>query len=179
MVARSSPPVGSQTVWFKTRDLFGRGLGDPILKTASDELQANRSAYVCGDGILRAFGGQNPISPFKSARNPVYCWDVDPNTFTLSNCKTVLSSDDIGLTEGLKGPGIVSADPGLAAAVALPEKNVKLRLFLSAPFQNRQIATTMVKRVIAGPPADDEMSKYGVHYWYVTYDRDIEDTPAL
>ena len=172
---RSSVKVGTQTVWFKTHDLFGRGLGEPVLMRSPDELQANRSAYVCGDGVLRIFGGRNAISPFGSARNPVYCWDVDPDTYALANCRTVLSSDDIGLTEGLPGSNLVSADPALAAAVALPEKNVKLRMFLSAPFKNRQIATTMVKRVIAGPPAEEEMSKYGVHYWYVTYDRDIED----
>jgi len=174
VAARSSPPVGTQTTWFKTRDLFGRGLGDLILKSGSDELQANRSAYVCGDGVLRVFGGMNKISPFKSARNPAYCWDVAPNTFALSNCRTVLSSDDIGLAEGVKGAN-PAPPPALEAAVALPEKNVKLRMFLSAPFQNRQIATTTVKRVIAGPPAADELSKYGVHYWSVTYDRNIED----
>lgn len=174
---RSSYKVGTQTVWFKTRDLFGEGLGEPTLMKSPDELQANRSAYVCSDGVLRIFGGRNEISPFGSARNPVYCWDVDPDTYALGNCRTVLSSSDIALTERLKGATELDTDTELAASVALPEKNVKLRMFLSPPFQNRQIATTMVKPVIAGPP-DAEVEareKFGVHYWYVTYDQDIED----
>ena len=82
-----------------------------------------------------------------------------------------LSTDDIGLT----GTITIPDDPELAKALQLPANNIKFRTFLSAPFQNRQIATNMLSRVIAGTPPADEMWMYGVQYWYVTFDRDIED----
>lgn len=144
--------LGTETVWFKTRDLFA-GLGPPVLMPSPGAPHANRSAYICGDGVLRIFGGNIATSPFKWSRDPQYCWDVDPNTFELSNCKTLLSSDDIGINS----------------------RSTKFRSFLSPVFQNKQIVTITVSREISGRPTDDELEKFGVHYWYVTYDRDVKD----
>jgi hypothetical protein len=148
-----TPQIGTEAVWFRTRDPFA-GLGEPILTPAPGAPHANRSAYVCGDGVLRIFGGNLATSPFKWSRNPQYCWDVDPVTFALSNCRTVLSTDDIGMTAS---------------------NSVKFRSFLSPVFQNRQIVTITVSKEITGRPTPDELAKYGVHYWYVTYDRDVPD----
>ncbi|MBI4626908.1 MAG: hypothetical protein HY736_27260 [Verrucomicrobia bacterium] len=148
-----TPQLGTETVWFKTRDLFG-GLGEPFLTPSPGAPHANRSAYLCGDGVLRIFGGNLATSPFKWSRNPQYCWDVDPNTFALSNCKTVLSTDDIGVTAS---------------------NSVKFRTFLSPVFQNKQIVTITVSKEITGKPTADELEKFGVHYWYVTYDRETRE----
>lgn len=145
--------AGTETIWFKTRDLFA-GLGEPILTPSPGAPHANRSGYVCADGVLRILGGNLATSPFKWSRNPQYCWDVDPNTFALSNCKTVLSTDDIGMTAS---------------------NSVKFRSFLSPVFQNKQIVTITVSKEIVGKPTPEEMEKYGVHYWYVTYDRPTKE----
>lgn len=145
--------AGTETIWYKTRNLFG-GLGKPFLTPSPGAPHANRSAYLCGDGVLRIFGGNLATSPFQWSRNPQYCWDVDPSTFALSNCKTVLSTDDIGMTAS---------------------RSVKFRTFLSTPFQNRQIVTITVSKELVGRPTEQEMATFGVHYWYVTYDRDIKD----
>jgi hypothetical protein len=145
--------AGTETIWYKTRDLFG-GLGPPFLTPSPGAPHANRSAYVCGDGVLRIFGGNLATSPFNWSRNPQYCWDVDPNTFELSNGKTVLSTDDIGMTAS---------------------NSVKFRTFLSPVFQNKQIVTITVSKEIVGRPSEEELEKYGVHYWYVTYDKEIKD----
>jgi hypothetical protein len=104
--------------------------------------------------VLRIFGGNLATSPFKWSRNPQYCWDVDPGTFALSNGRTVLSTDDLNMATS---------------------NSVKFRTFLSPPFRNRQIATITVSKEIVGAPTPEDLAQFGVHYWYVTFDRDIED----
>jgi len=148
-----SREIGTETVWFRTRDLFA-GLGAPVLTPSPGAPHANRSAYVFGDGVLRIFGGNLATSPFKWSRNPQYCWDVDPKTFALSNGRTVLSTDDLNMAAS---------------------NSVKFRTFLSPPFRNRQIATITVSKEIVGAPTPEDLAQFGVHYWYVTFDREIED----
>lgn len=138
-------------VWYKTKDLFG-GLGKPIIDY--NDVAANRSAYLCGDGVPRIFGGSKKLSPFKWSRNPQYCWDINPDTFALSNCKTVLSTDDIDV---------------------VATNYIKNRAFLSPVFQGRQIVTITLNREITGVPEKKDLDSFGVHYWYVTYDKDIKD----
>jgi hypothetical protein len=87
-------------------------------------------------------------------RDPQYCWDVamntTNNTCTFSNCKTVLSSDDIGMT-----PSPV------------------MRCFLTPVFNNKQIVSISAFKM--GKSALPEMKITGVYYAYVTYDKDIKE----
>ncbi|MBC8876439.1 MAG: hypothetical protein H8E44_43985 [Planctomycetes bacterium] len=138
-------------VWFRRKDLFA-GLGDPIVMPGRPA--ACRSSYVCPDGVLRVFGGDKHLSPYNWPRNPVYCWDVDPSDFALSNCKTLIATADLGWAPTVR--------------------SVKMRAFLSPVFDNKQIASARVTAEVVGTPGEKVLDQCGVHYWYVTYDRDIE-----
>lgn len=145
--------AGAHGGWFKIKDPFAAP-GEPYLAPNFGPPMANQSTYYCGDGKLRVFGGDAKLSPFKWVRNPQYCWDIDPNNFALSNCKTLVSSDDVGMENA---------------------KMAKYRAFLSPVFQNRQIITVTISNEITGKMSQDQLDKCGVHYWYVTYDKDIKD----
>ena len=60
------------------------------------------SMYVCPDGVMRLFGGDVATSPYPSQRNPLYCWDIDPdNGFAKSNCRVLFDSFAAGMPEAM------------------------------------------------------------------------------
>lgn len=85
IAARSITPDG-RTCWFRTEDPF-RGFGEPSL-TPSDH--GPRIAFLCGDGQLRLFG--NTVN-----RSPLFCWDVNPRDFSLSNRQLIVDAEAEGL----------------------------------------------------------------------------------
>ena len=85
IAARSITPDGF-TCWFRTQDPFS-GFGKP---TFTPSAPGPRIAFVCGDGRLRLFG--NTVN-----RSPLFCWDVNPLDFSLSNQQPVLDAKAQGL----------------------------------------------------------------------------------
>ena len=85
IAARSCGPDGS-TCWFRTADPL-HALGEPTLTPWS---LGPRTVFLCGDGRLRLFG--NTVN-----RSPLFCWDVNPLDFSLSNQRTILDAKAEGL----------------------------------------------------------------------------------
>ena len=93
--ARSNGSGHGKTAWFRLKDPL-KEWSAPVLR---DEPQSwcPRSIGVCADGVLRIFSNDRDGSPGKEPRNPLYCWDVNPDDFTVSNRRVVFDSRAAGL----------------------------------------------------------------------------------
>jgi hypothetical protein len=75
------------TGWIRTPDPF-RSL--PFPKVVTDpHREAPMTVHRCADGVIRLFSGDLANSPYRARRDPLYCWDVDPDSFAVSNRKVV------------------------------------------------------------------------------------------
>lgn len=96
--ARSHRGQG-QTVWFRVKDPL-QGWPEATFRE-TPQAWAPRSASVCDDGVLRIFANDCASSPYEKTkmfeRNPLCCWDVDPEDFSVSNRRVVFDSRAAGL----------------------------------------------------------------------------------
>lgn len=92
--------------WVRAADPFAHVpapiVGDAPLSSSPFTL------YRCADGQLRIFGGDPRLSPYRRPRDPLYCWDVDPDTFGVTNPRVVLDTVRAGLP--LRAEAIPVAD---------------------------------------------------------------------
>ena len=85
----------------------GRGEGDvgwsraddpwaswaPLVFTKDPRVNAPLTVFRCADGIVRLFTGDPAVSPTRNGRDPLYCWDVQPNRgFAATNRREIFSS---------------------------------------------------------------------------------------
>ncbi len=83
--------------WLRANDLF-QPRGAQIVYAHSPGCQRPRTAYVCGDGCLRLFAGEAKSSPTRNPRDPICCWDVDPEKgFRATNRRVVFGSKEASL----------------------------------------------------------------------------------
>lgn len=77
------------TAWARTADPFGAA---PRLTIVDQPATTTpRTAFRCADGILRLFTGDLNTSYYRNARDPLFCWDIDPdNGFAASNRRVVV-----------------------------------------------------------------------------------------
>jgi len=65
------------------------------------------AVYMCPDGVIRLFTGDPNISPYRNGRDPLYCWDIDPdNGFVATNRRVVFDSVKSGLLRAESVPRI-------------------------------------------------------------------------
>jgi hypothetical protein len=89
-------PSAAGLVWVRTEDPFAEM--PPLTHRKDPATTSPRTAYVCADGVLRLFTGDRAVSPYRQARNPLYCWDIDPNNgFTPSVRRVIFDSVKAGL----------------------------------------------------------------------------------
>ncbi len=82
--------------WVRTQDPFTE-TSTPVTP-AAPQSRAPLTAYSCPDGVLRLFTGDETISPHGKSRDPLYCWDIDPDRdFTSSRRRVIYDSVDAGL----------------------------------------------------------------------------------
>lgn len=88
---------GAPAVWMRTSDPFG--IEPPqVFRPPSPLIKQPLTVYTMGDGQLRLFTGDETISPYNYARNPLYLWDIDPdNGFTASNRRVVFDTFEYGI----------------------------------------------------------------------------------
>ncbi len=58
---------------------------------------APSTQYRCADGILRLFTGDPKASPYGHTRNPLYCWDIDPQNAEGSNRREIFDNVNCGV----------------------------------------------------------------------------------
>lgn len=82
--------------WVLAEDPFGP-LPAAVLP-AEPATNVPLTAYTGPDGVLRLFTGDRTISPYQNGRDPLYCWEVDPDaSFGVSNRRVVYDSVKAGL----------------------------------------------------------------------------------
>ncbi len=90
IAARTSQAVGG-VAWSRTADPFTT-VPEPCFPGTINS-NAPVTAYTCPDGALRLFGGDVDASPYGNGRDPLYCWDVDPdNGYTTSHRREVFDT---------------------------------------------------------------------------------------
>lgn len=78
LCARGESAIG----WVRTSDPFAR-VPAPTF-TSAPAVNAPVTFYRCADGVLRIFTGDVATSPYGTGRNPLYCWEIDPDAFGAS-----------------------------------------------------------------------------------------------
>ncbi len=93
IAARSAGKGG--VAWVSAGDPFARlpQMVFPEQPTVSGPL----TVFLCADGVLRLFAGDPAVSPHGNARDPLYCWDVNPEDFACTNRRVVFDSVKAGL----------------------------------------------------------------------------------
>lgn len=82
---------GGGVAWTRCDDPF-TNVPPPIL-VKEPAGGSPRTAFVCADGVLRLFTGDEASSPYRNGRDPLYCWDVDPEeNFAYSNRRVIFDS---------------------------------------------------------------------------------------
>ncbi len=138
-----------ETSWYRTSDPF-ESFGE---RTDIKSSYSPRISFVCADGILRMFC--NDTSPYGlHARNPLYCFDVDPITFEYSNRRVVL---DAGKEE------LPFRAPFIDHAMIYPHPGGR-RQIISFRAINRT-------QTVGHPNTPEELEKSGIHYSELIYDK--------
>ncbi len=77
--------------WYRTSDLFGAAPA-PV-HPDQPKITTPITAYTWEDGQLRLFSGDGVVSPYKNSRDPLYCWDIDPDRgFRASNRRVIFDT---------------------------------------------------------------------------------------
>ena len=158
--------------WIRLEDPFARSSGEitssEMVRPAEPATRAPATFYVCGDGVLRCFCGAAPSSPYGLERNPLFCWDIDPDDgFRASNRRVIFDTFQAGL------PIRRNARPMLDMPKLLPNQGPAQYLV------HRVIATSMFHEHVHTrpefwifPPLNRaELECFGIYYAKIEYDK--------
>jgi len=148
---------GSCSAWFRTADRFA-GFGS-VTYAPTPSSYCPRTSYLMADGVLRIFSGDSAISPHRMKRNPLFCWDVNPEDFSVSNIRTILDAK--------KALGI--RQPMVGFAKLSPVHGNRQILTFRVTTQNHRHATERFPE----PVTEEELAVCGAHYCEVIYEGDV------
>jgi hypothetical protein len=143
---------GSCTAWFKTSDPFS-GFGEPTYAPAPSSY-CPRTSWLMPDGKLRIFSGDFASSPHRQKRDPLFCWDVNPFDFTVSNPRTIL--------DGRQWLGMEL--PMIGFAKLSPVHDDRQILTFRVTTQNHRHATDRWPAV-----TEHDLAQCGAHYCVIRY----------
>jgi hypothetical protein len=154
----------SYHAWVRTPDPFAPG-ADVCFTPAGSGVPV--TAYRCADGVPRLFTGDARISPYGQGRNPMYCWDINVDDFSLANRHVVF---DPVIAKIL--PGEIPQNLCVDFCKCLPHPGGKEQtlVFRVKTFNlNHQRGRTK-------PMTEAQMGVCGVHYATVHYREDHPPT---
>lgn len=102
VIAARREKGGPGVAWARVGDPFGDSPAPPAppVMTIPDDvrsLAAPLSIYRGADGVVRLFTGDATLSPYKSNRDPIFLWDIDPDAgFRASNRMQIYSPRENG-----------------------------------------------------------------------------------
>ena len=170
--------AAARTDYVKNHVRLGRGLAwtrleDPFVEPRAvvypkyPQAAAPVSLFLCPDGILRYFAGEGPSSPYQNERDPLYCWDIDPEKgFACTNRRIIFDTVKAGL------PIRREAAPMADMCKLLPHDGRTQYLLHRVNLVSRfteHIHTEPVRWVF--PPVNEaEIRACGIYYAVITYE---------
>lgn len=162
LVRRDGEWLLSLRTWNGVQSTFFHRFSDPFgdLGAARQDQSRNgpdegpRLLYGCADGRVRLFGNIRAQSPTRT-RDPLWVWELDPQTLTLSEPRLVASCKDCGLP---------FQQPYLHAPKLVPVTDRRELLFFTAT--TRRLGTNEEKTGVT----DAERAAAGIHYAEILYD---------
>jgi hypothetical protein len=155
LAARGNNAIG----WCRSPNPF-QILPSPTLST-SPAINAPICVYACPDGVVRLFTGDKDLSPYGNGRNPLYCWDVNPQTLEIDNPTEIFDCVRTG---------------------TLPQETIpRAEMCKLLPYDGggKQVLVWRVRTKNVGvpygslPPVTEKMKRaHGLYYAVVHYDRD-------
>jgi len=119
------------------------------------------SMYRCADGVIRLLTGERATSPYGHGRNPLYLWDVDPDTLDPANPRVIFDNIAAGKLPREVGP---RAEMGKI----LPHMGGRRQTIVW-----RVRAKSVMYSYGSLPPITDELKPpHGLYYAEVEYDAD-------
>jgi hypothetical protein len=91
---------GLPVLWLRTEDPFSSKSAQVLASSSAEHPLSSgpMTAYRCADGMIRLLTGDKESSPYKLPRNPLYCWDVNPEpAFALTNRTVVVDLMESGI----------------------------------------------------------------------------------
>ena len=144
--------------WAATDDPFGEPLH--LFKPSGPKSRAPICMFTCPDGTIRLLGNAPDLSPYRHARNPLYCWNIDPaSDFAAAKARVIFDGKAAGVP--IRDQSGVIVDNGRL----LPHAGGDTQYLLH---RVRPGATNNPER--AGVPVNDrDKSGAGVYYATVRY----------
>ena len=149
------------TAWLKTADPFAPW-PEPVILQEPNRI-APFTLFTCADRQLRLFSGDFTNSPHKQRRDPLYCWDVDPGDFSVSERHVVLDSVQAGIFAD-------DATPRSTCFCAVfPHMGGKVQLAATRAMAIRYRPGVEPN---SPPVTAEQFAKFGVYYFKLHYAKD-------
>lgn len=158
-IASMKAAWGGPVAWMQTNDLFG---DPPNVTTPSEPLTTSPVLITTGaDGGLRLFTNDANISPYDHPRDPLYCWDIDPDRdFIAEHRRVVFDSRKAGVP--IKRESGIAVDNGKL----LPHAGGDTQILAH---RVRPVATNDPRKL--GVPVTGQCKRAaGIYYAKVRYD---------
>ncbi|OGG46161.1 MAG: hypothetical protein A3F84_26135 [Candidatus Handelsmanbacteria bacterium RIFCSPLOWO2_12_FULL_64_10] len=95
-VIAGRPIKGGPIGWVRTGDPFGST--PEVVYPAEPTTNAPLTIYHYADGVVRLLTGDRNVSPYDNGRNPLYCWEIDPDReFGASNRRVAFDTYAAGV----------------------------------------------------------------------------------
>lgn len=95
-VVAGRPQHGGAVGWYRCSDPLHDA--PAVTCPATPITNAPITAYSGPDGSLQLFTGSSQISSYGNGRDPLFCWEIDPDRgFAASRCQTVFDAEAFGL----------------------------------------------------------------------------------
>jgi hypothetical protein len=153
------------TGWIKTDDPFAEM--PPLQIVQSPHREAPMTLFECADKTLRLFSGEFKHSPYKQRRDPLYVWDVSTQDFTVSNERVVFDSVKAG----------VFPDDGMLRSTCFA--NLMPHAGGKAQYVSHRVLCFRYRAGVephAPALTSEQLSKFGLYYSKIIYDRDCDAT---
>jgi len=143
--------------WMRTDDLFGR-IPPPVF-TATPNADTPITVFLAADGVMRLFANDlTRPRPGRGGRDPLWCWDVDPDGFAITDPRVVFDTFDARL------PIRPECDPGVDMCKLLPHAGGSFQ-YLVHRVRTRALTIPYLEAVVT----PEEVQALGIYYAKVHY----------
>jgi len=152
---------GGPVAWMRTEDPFG--VPPAVVRPPAPTTTAPVTMFACADGVIRLLTGDPTVSPYHHQRNPLYCWDVDPDHhFVVTNRCVIFDSYAAGVP--------IRRESGIAVdqAKVLPHAGGDSQLLLH---RVRPVATNDPRKMKGVVVNEQDKSPAGMYTAAIRYDQ--------